>query len=50
MTNNELLHASLLDIIFNNRNKEYGAYALRKSYNKRLLLSLVTGLTIGFFL
>ncbi len=49
MTSNELLHASLLDIIFNNRNKEYGAYALRKSYNNRLLLSLVTGLFIGFF-
>jgi protein TonB len=37
MTNNEILKASLLDIIFENRNKEYGAYALRNDYDKRLV-------------
>ena len=46
MTNNELLHASLLDIIFDNRNKEYGAYTLRKGYNHRLLISLGAGLSL----
>jgi periplasmic protein TonB len=50
MTNNELLHASLLDIIFDNRNKEYGAYALRKEYNQRLLISLGTGISVIIFL
>ena len=50
MTNNELLHASLLDIIFDNRNKEYGAYALRKEYNQRLLISLGMGISVILFL
>jgi periplasmic protein TonB len=50
MTNNELLHASLLDIVFDNRNKEYGAYALRKEYNQRLLISLSMGISLILFL
>jgi periplasmic protein TonB len=49
MTNNELLRASLLDIIFDNRNKEYGAYALRKEYNQRLLVSLGVGISLILF-
>jgi periplasmic protein TonB len=40
MTNNEILRASLLDIIFENRNKSYGAYTLRRDYNQRLLTAL----------
>lgn len=36
MTNKELLHADLLDILFERRNKAYGAYAIRKYYNRRL--------------
>ena len=36
MTNNELLKADMLDILFEHRNKNYGAYALRKNYNERL--------------
>jgi protein TonB len=44
MTNKELLNANLLDIVFDNRNKEYGAYALRRGYNKRMLISLSAGL------
>ncbi|HSK13140.1 MAG TPA: TonB family protein, partial [Phnomibacter sp.] len=38
---NKILNAELLDIIFDGRNKEYGAYELRKSYNKRLTIALV---------
>jgi len=38
---NKILSADLLDIIFDGRNKEYGAYELRRSYNKRLLIALV---------
>lgn len=49
MTKNELLHASLLDIVFDNRNKEYGAYALRKEYSQRLLVSLGIGISLIIF-
>jgi periplasmic protein TonB len=40
----QFLQASLLDIVFQNRNKQYGAYNLRKLYNQRLLKSL--GITL----
>jgi protein TonB len=36
----KILQSDILDILFDRRNKEYGAYQLRKGYNKRLLLSL----------
>ena len=38
-----ILNADVLDIIFDNRNKAYGAYSLRKFYNNRLYKAL--GLT-----
>jgi protein TonB len=38
---NKILSADILDIIFEGRNKEYGAYELRKTYNKRLVTALV---------
>lgn len=31
MEPNKILGADILDIVFENRNKEYGAYELRKS-------------------
>lgn len=34
-----ILQATFLDILFDERNKTYGAYTLRKSYNSRLLKS-----------
>ncbi len=40
-----ILKADFLDIIFDNRNKAYGAYSLRKFYNNRLYKSL--GLTFA---
>jgi periplasmic protein TonB len=46
MTNNEIMQANLLDIVFENRNKEYGAYALRNGYNNRLLVSLGVGMSV----
>lgn len=46
MTNSEILNADLLDIIFENRNKDYGAYALRKGYNTRMLTALGAGLSV----
>ena len=36
MNSNAILKSDVLDIIFENRNKGYGAYALRKFYNNRL--------------
>lgn len=36
----KILQSDLLDIIFENRNKSYGAYALRKFYNERMHIAL----------
>lgn len=41
METNKILTADVLDIIFEGRNKEYGAYQLRKTYNKRITYALV---------
>ena len=41
----KILESDLLDILFEGRNKEYGAYELRKKYNKRIMLAL--GITIA---
>ena len=38
---NKILNADILDIIFEGRNKEYGAYDLRKTYNKRLITAII---------
>lgn len=37
---NKIYSADLLDIIFEGRNKDYGAYDLRKTYKSRLLTAL----------
>ncbi|HEV8505301.1 MAG TPA: energy transducer TonB [Chitinophagaceae bacterium] len=50
MTNKEILHADLLDILFENRNKAYGAYALRKNYSHRLQWALGIGLSLASIL
>jgi periplasmic protein TonB len=42
MDTQQLLNASVLDIIFEGRNKEYGAYCLRKEYNRRLQKAMLT--------
>ncbi|WP_301923046.1 energy transducer TonB [Ferruginibacter sp.] len=38
---NKILSADVLDIIFEGKNKEYGAYDLRKTYNKRITKALL---------
>ncbi len=38
---NKILTADILDIIFEGRNKEYGAYQLRRTYNKRITYAIV---------
>jgi protein TonB len=34
------------DIVFENRNKEYGAYSLRKKYNRNVIIALIIGILI----
>jgi protein TonB len=41
MEANKILSADILDIVFEGRNKEYGAYELRKTYNKRMIRALI---------
>ena len=41
MEPNKILQADLLDIVFEGKNKDYGAYELRKKYNKRITLALI---------
>lgn len=53
MTSNEILKADMLDILFDNRNKQYGAYVLRKTYNGRLSVALgvsLSSILLLFFL
>jgi protein TonB len=38
---NKILSSDLLDILFEDRNKAYGAYDLRKTYQKRLTVALL---------
>ena len=47
MEANKILSADLLDLLFENRNKDYGAYALRKTYNKRLVRALIITASIA---
>jgi periplasmic protein TonB len=41
MEANKILSADILDLIFEDRNKDYGAYDLRKTYNKRITRALI---------
>ena len=56
MEANKILGADILDIVFEGRNKEYGAYELRKTYNRRLTIALIgmavlcVLLFLGYFL
>lgn len=47
MEANKILSSDILDIIFEDRNKEYGAYQLRKTYNKRILRALLITASIA---
>lgn len=46
MDANKILSADILDILFDGKNKEYGAYDLRKSYNKRITTALIGTIVI----
>src|SRR5688572_30218067 len=42
MNSNQILTADVLDIIFEGRNKDYGAYELRKTYIRRLVTAFLS--------
>jgi len=42
MDANKILSSDLLDILFEGRNKSYGAYELRRTYNKRLTTAVIS--------
>lgn len=50
METNKILQADYLDILFDNRNKQYGSYALRKNEDRRLIQAflLLAGLLLSF--
>jgi protein TonB len=41
MEANKILSSDFLDLLFEDRNKDYGAYNLRKTYNKRITKALI---------
>lgn len=47
---NKILSADLLDILFEGRNKDYGAYELRRQYNRRLGLALIITAIAGLLI
>ena len=47
MNTNNTLQMDVLDILFANRNKSYGAYQLRRSYNKRLLIAVAVMILVS---
>jgi protein TonB len=46
METKSILTANILDILFDGRNKEYGAYELRRTYNSRIGKALGTTITV----
>lgn len=47
---NKIMNADFLDILFDGRNKEYGAYELRRSYNKRLTVAITAMILIALMI
>lgn len=52
MEANQILTSDMLEILFERRNKSYGAYELRRNYNKRVGISLIItgGIIVLIFL
>ncbi|HUN01759.1 MAG TPA: energy transducer TonB, partial [Niabella sp.] len=48
MEPNKILNTDYLDLLFEGKNKAYGAYDLRKTYQKRLVMALIiTGISVA---
>jgi protein TonB len=50
MDANKILSTDILDILFEGRNKSYGAYELRKNYNKTLIRALAVVMSALFLI
>jgi periplasmic protein TonB len=50
MKSNEIMAGSFEDILFENKNKEYGAYDIRKKYDKNIKISLSIALAVFLLL
>ncbi|HLO82728.1 MAG TPA: energy transducer TonB [Chitinophagaceae bacterium] len=52
MDTNQILQSDMLDLVFDGRNKNYGAYVLRRNYNRHMMIGLVitTGTALFIFL
>ena len=50
MEANKIQNADFLDILFDGRNKQYGAYELRKFYAKRLQFALLLTMGLALFI
>jgi protein TonB len=47
MEANKILSSDILDILFENKNKDYGAYNLRRTYNRRITRALIITASIA---
>lgn len=50
MTSQQILSSDVIDILFEHRNKQYGAYRLRKDYPKELGKAVVVAVSFVFLL
>ncbi|WP_162944440.1 energy transducer TonB [Flavisolibacter nicotianae] len=50
MTSQQILQADLLDILFEKRNKAYGAYQLRRNYQQQLVKAVTISIATAFLL
>lgn len=48
MTSQQILTSDVIDILFEHRNKQYGAYQLRRNYHRHLLQSIAIGIGFAF--
>jgi protein TonB len=46
MAKEKIIAPSFDDIVFENRNKEYGAYRLRKKYSRNVIIALLIGIVL----
>ncbi len=44
----EILKADLDDLVFEGKNKSYGAYELRKKYGRHIMIALL--ISVGFYI
>jgi periplasmic protein TonB len=47
MTSQQILQTDLLDILFEHRNKAYGAYQLRKTYSQQLIKAVAVSISVA---